>query len=116
MSIFKRLKDIAKAELASRLSREQSWREEPARDCEDDWPRDERSEAPSIENEYYANLELPPGSSFEEVKRAYRRLLKKYHPDKHFGKDVSEHAEKISQRLNEAYHYFEKKHENKRKN
>lgn len=30
----------------------------------------------------YAILGLPPGTSFEEVTRAYRRLMNRYHPDK----------------------------------
>ena len=30
---------------------------------------------------YYAVLELKPGASTEEIKSAYRHLVKKYHPD-----------------------------------
>ena len=35
-----------------------------------------------LEKEYYGNLELPVGASFDEIKKQYRALLKKYHPDK----------------------------------
>ncbi len=60
---------------------------------------------------YYANLELPPGASYEKVKAAYRRLLRNYHPDKHdLDPSKSKTAEEISKRLNEAMDYFEKEH------
>lgn len=32
-------------------------------------------------NEYYSILELPPTSTLDEVKKRYRELAKKYHPD-----------------------------------
>ncbi len=31
----------------------------------------------------YANLEVPFGAPFSEVKKAYKKLITKYHPDKH---------------------------------
>lgn len=63
------------------------------------------------EAEYYANLELKPGSGFAEIKAAYKELIKKYHPDK-FSHDEERRkiAETITTRLNEAYTYFEKKY------
>jgi DnaJ-domain-containing protein 1 len=32
---------------------------------------------------YYANLELPVGASADEVRAAYKRLMRRYHPDHH---------------------------------
>ena len=32
---------------------------------------------------WYRTLELEPGASYEEVRRAYRRLVAKYHPDRY---------------------------------
>lgn len=32
---------------------------------------------------YYANLEIPYGSDLEAVREAWKRLLRKYHPDLH---------------------------------
>jgi DnaJ-domain-containing protein 1 len=64
----------------------------------------------TTEAKYYAALELPAGSSFEEIKKAYKQLLKKYHPDRfHNEPNKQRYAEQVAQRLNEAYAYFKKK-------
>jgi len=58
---------------------------------------------------YYANLELAPGASREELKIAWRRLLKKYHPDLHSTNEEKKRiAEELTLRLNEAYHALDK--------
>ena len=46
-----------------------------------------QTEDPAVqkEREYYANLEVAYGASFDEIKASYKRLLKKYHPDKFYG-------------------------------
>ena len=64
-----------------------------------------------LEKEYYGNLELPVGASFEEIKKQYRSLLKKYHPDK-FNNDEKKRkiAEQVVSKLNTAYNYFENKY------
>lgn len=53
---------------------------------------------------WYGNLELAVGASAEEVKAAYRRLVRRYHPDRH-AKDPGRAAlaTKLSQELREAY-------------
>lgn len=43
----------------------------------------------------YALLELPAGSSRLEVQRAYRSLLRQYHPDRYLG-DPEQHASSIA--------------------
>lgn len=40
------------------------------------------------DEEYYRILELKPGAGIEEIKGAYRRLAKRYHPDLGGGNDV----------------------------
>ena len=64
-----------------------------------------------VEKEYYGNLELPVGASFDEIKKQYRALLKKYHPDK-FNNDEKKRkiAEQVVSKLNTAYNYFENKY------
>ncbi len=43
----------------------------------------------------YALLELPAGASRLEVQRAYRALLRQYHPDRYLG-DPEQHASAIA--------------------
>ncbi len=66
----------------------------------------------SKEKEYYRTLEVSEGAGFEEIKASYRKLMKKYHPDR-FPNDPERHkaAVKLTQRINVAYTYFKKKHE-----
>ncbi len=61
------------------------------------------------EKGYYDALELSFGASFEEIKKAYRRLMKKYHPDLYPEPEKHKTAQQVSRRINEAYGYFEKK-------
>lgn len=54
--------------------------------------------------DYYANLEVPYGSDLNTVKESYRRLMRKYHPDKHVNDPESEKlATELSQELTRAY-------------
>jgi DnaJ-domain-containing protein 1 len=52
----------------------------------------------------YANLEVPFGTQLAEVTRAYRKLLKRYHPDK-FASDPEKQrlATEITQRINSSF-------------
>ena len=57
----------------------------------------------------YAALEVPPGSDFETIRKAYRRLMRKYHPDLHAGsREGQRAATDLTQRLTEAYKLLEK--------
>ena len=51
-------------------------------------------------NDYYAILEVPPTASDAEIRRAYRRLARQYHPD--LNKQLPTSDQRIK-RLNEAY-------------
>jgi DnaJ like chaperone protein len=65
---------------------------------------------PSKEQEYYEILEVKPGASFEEIKKAYRKMMKIYHPDLfHNDPEKFKMAQEVSSTLNEAYSYFESK-------
>jgi DnaJ-domain-containing protein 1 len=57
----------------------------------------------------YAALEVPAGSDFEIVRKSYRRLMRKYHPDLHVGTpDKNRAATDLTQRLTQAYKTLEK--------
>ncbi len=58
--------------------------------------------------ESYATLEVPMNAPFDEVKSAYRRLMRKYHPDLHLA-DPKKHkaATAVSMQLTDAYKLIE---------
>ena len=51
----------------------------------------------------YLVLGVKPSASDEEVKRAYRELVKKYHPDHYQDNPLSDLAEEKMKEINEAY-------------
>jgi molecular chaperone DnaJ len=53
------------------------------------------------ESDYYKTLGVPRDAPKDEIKRAYRRLAKKYHPD--LNKDDPKAAEEQFKRVSEAY-------------
>jgi DnaJ-domain-containing protein 1 len=66
-------------------------------------PRAQKIVARGIE-QYYTNLEVEPGADLETIKRAYRRLMRKYHPDKHAGDPTKyKAATELAQSLTRAY-------------
>jgi len=60
---------------------------------------------------YYAVLGLEPGADMETIKKAYRALSMKYHPDKvgHLGDEFRRVAEEKMKEINVAYEYFKKR-------
>lgn len=58
----------------------------------------------------YKILEVSPNATDEELKKAYKKMAVKYHPDKvsHLGQDVFKAAEDKFQKLNGAYEEIKK--------
>lgn len=58
----------------------------------------------------YKILEISPDVSDQEVKKAYRKMAIKYHPDKvsHLGEDFQKSAKEKFQKVNEAYETIKK--------
>ena len=54
-------------------------------------------------NDPYQVLGVDPGASDEEVKRAYRELARKYHPDNYQDNPLADLAEEKMKEVNEAY-------------
>ena len=128
MSLFKRLKNIIRSNVNSKEStyandfgpeinfenfRPTFEDEEFVERVEQAFEKKANPDSNSVEHEYYANLELPYGAGFDEIKAAYKRLLKKYHPDKFYGNPKKlEIAQEVVKKLNIAYNYFEQKYNN----
>lgn len=61
-------------------------------------------------DQHYAILGLEPGADMKTIKKAYRTLSMKYHPDKvgHLGEEFRSIAETKMKEINVAYDYFKK--------
>lgn len=60
----------------------------------------------------YEVLEIKENASEEEIKKAYRELVKKYHPDQYGDNPLRELAEEKMREINEAYDYLIKNKNN----
>ena len=54
-------------------------------------------------NDPYSVLGVSPNASDEEIKKAYRELVKKYHPDNYANNPLADLAEDKMKEVNEAY-------------
>jgi hypothetical protein len=58
----------------------------------------------------YAALEVPNGSDFETVRKSYRALMRKYHPDRHTATpEKQKAANELAQKLTDAYKTLERR-------
>jgi hypothetical protein len=58
--------------------------------------------------DYYEIFDLPLGSSIDEIKKAYRKKARQYHPDLNSSPD----AQDLFIRITEAYEFLIANHEN----
>lgn len=57
---------------------------------------------------FYRQLDLPVGAPFAEVKKQYRVLMRKYHPDRHVGDPKKQKAAtELTMRVTQAYNELE---------
>jgi DnaJ-domain-containing protein 1 len=103
VSIPKRLWRLLKTEFNSRVGRFESQRK-PYQ-----WTRETYEDTRAANSQdarlasYYRMLELPYGAPLYNVKASYKRLMKKYHPDKYQSDEQRETATELVKKLNEAY-------------
>lgn len=60
----------------------------------------------------YNVLEVSPNATNDEIKKAYRELSRKYHPDSYMNNPLSELAEEKFKEVQEAYEQIMKEREN----
>ena len=106
--MIKRILKIAQAEFSDLLRKKKFFENHVSSDqtinfqeqseCKDTYsPSDPLSK-------YYANLEIPGGSDQITIKSAWKKQLKKYHPDLHCSDPEKKMiAENLTRQLNEAY-------------
>ena len=109
MDIFSRIFQIVRSSL--NRGEEADW--EPT-----GWPFKNDGTDPTFKHErqvdpqlagYYANLEIPYGSDLEIVRRAWKRQLKKYHPDLHAeNPERRKLANELTVELTRAYQEIER--------
>ena len=109
MSLFKRIENIIKSNINHKDDVNINI------DTYEDIYYNDSNDIPNKENElekkYYKVLELEYGADFKEIKKAYKRLLKKYHPDLFQNKpEKLKSAQEVTRQINEAYTYFERKY------
>jgi tetratricopeptide (TPR) repeat protein len=61
------------------------------------------SDVPIDTNQAYEILGLKPGVSLDEIRKAYRGLVKKWHPDCFTDETQKKEAEEITKKINTAY-------------
>ena len=59
-------------------------------------------------NDPYAVLGVSPNASDDEVKKAYRELARKYHPDNYHDNPLADLAQEKMKQINEAYDQIQK--------
>jgi DnaJ domain len=105
MSVRGRLWRFLKTEMNSRLGKFGTSQRKPYQ-----WTRESHEDTKSTSDSkdaklasYYRMLELPYGAPLFNVKASYKRLMKKYHPDKYQSDEQRETATELVKKLNEAY-------------
>ena len=58
----------------------------------------------------YKTLEVSPEASLEEIDKAYRKIARKYHPDRFQTEADRQNATKVMSIINASYEFLKKKH------
>lgn len=103
VAVARRARDLAHGKHATDAPSSDDAPPAPPRGPERPSPRTAPSQDPTLAG-HYAALKLPYGAGLDEVKSAYRKAMREYHPDRH-GADPrrSEAATRVAQHLTESY-------------
>lgn len=103
----KRLREAERQQAAEDL-----WRDDDSSQPSASQKSAPRSSAEDSLYRAYARLEIEPGTPLPKVKKAWRKLMSKYHPDKHAGDPKKQEiATKVAAALTEAYHTIRQREE-----
>jgi DnaJ-domain-containing protein 1 len=103
MSIAARIWRLVKMEVNSRFGRFEKGNFHRSDDGSSPKPHQKVSTEEAKRASYYRILELPNGAPLYNVKASYKRLMKKYHPDKFQNVEQKAAATKLVKKLNEAH-------------
>ena len=106
--MIKRILKIAQAELNDLARKNKIFKNYVPSDKTIDYqvqPENKGADCPSDPlAKYYANPEIPVGSDQIIIKNAWKKQLKKYHPDLHYSDPEKKIiAENLTRQLNETY-------------
>ena len=113
MDVLLRLYQIARASSAGdyaerEIPAAEDWHGYGASDFEGKRPPAVSIQDPGLAG-YYANLDLPYGADLAAVKAAWKRLMKKYHPDRHAQDPAKRQvANELCAELTRAYRELER--------
>ena len=106
VSIPRRIWRLLRSEVNSRLGRFDSSPQAPTyeeKTWQDVYDRAEPEASPSTLAAHYRVLELPDGAELEAVRAAYKRLMKKYHPDRFQDNAKRATATELVKKINASY-------------
>jgi DnaJ-domain-containing protein 1 len=124
--LFDRLKNIIKANMGDYIDKD--FDEQQAKNIDAEYerlfgkkdPRNDHSDefdyasnpfVDAKERNFYQVLGLPLNANFEQIREAYKKQIKIYHPDRWANKSPQEQqqASQKAQQINLAYTYFKKR-------
>lgn len=133
--IFKRLVNLAKSEISHlkqpdrelnaefldylkkqpeydsyRRMYEDAYRQETGQDFHGSSRQQRATESETLGYDPYKTLEINPGASWEEIDKAYKKMARKYHPDRFQSPGEQELANKLMSMINASYTFLKQKH------
>lgn len=102
--------DFGQAEFEAFRQQHQRQRQQQSEQQQQQWRRPQSSNPPNSLGHAYALLEIPETAGQSEVKKAYRRLISRNHPDKLISQGLPEEMIKMAnektQKIRKAYEYI----------